>query len=640
MNVSLAWLQRYFEEPLPSMDAVAEALTFHAFEVEDVVGDVMDVKVLPDRAAYGLSHRGIALELSAALDRPLKRDPLREPIPEWPSTDELAISIDTEKSARQMGALVKGVKVGPSPAWLREALEAVGQRSVNNVVDATNYVTLDMGQPLHAFDAGKIARTDGVLAISVRDAAEGEPITTLSGDQYALPEGTAVIAEAGGAALDIAGVKGGLASGIDESTTDLYVSVANFDAASIRKTAQSLKLWTDASQRFQNDLSPALAAYGMREVLALIQAVAGGELIGVVDVKRPEADEVSPSVSVTLARIRSVLGTDLSEDEVARALTRLGLTHTLADGTFTVMPPFERRDLTLPEDLIEEVGRTIGYDAIPSVPLPPLPQAPDQSRFYGLERVRDFFVERGYTEVSTQSFDAAGEVKLANPLQQDRPWLRASLLGTLEDALARATLVAPRTVGPEKLLKLFEVGSVFTKDGEFTLVALGVNVLDGKKAQAAEILKENVATFEQELLGSPSSARYSLAGDRVELNLSNVDIAALGAVDGVPYAPVQEPLGAFRPYSIYPFMLRDIAVWTPEGTQESQVSSLILAELDASGLLARMDLFDRFEKDGRTSYAFRLVFEAMDRTLSDTDIDPLMERVTKALNAAPGFEVR
>ncbi|HYF28946.1 MAG TPA: phenylalanine--tRNA ligase beta subunit-related protein, partial [Candidatus Paceibacterota bacterium] len=171
MKVSRKWLQNYFDAELPSAEELADALTFHAVEIEEIEGDLLDVKVLPDRAAYLLSHRGVALELSAILGIPLKADPLRTPLSHWPRADELSLSIDAEgKTLRKMGALVKGVKVGPSPDWLREALEAVGQRSINNVVDATNYVTLNMGQPLHAFDAGKLDWHDGKLEITVRPA--------------------------------------------------------------------------------------------------------------------------------------------------------------------------------------------------------------------------------------------------------------------------------------------------------------------------------------------------------------------------------------------------------------------------------------------------------------------------------------
>lgn len=632
MNTSRAWLQReYFDAELPATEVLADTLTFHVAEVDDVKGDLMDVQVLPDRSAYMLSHRGIAKELSAALTIPMKRDPLREPIPEYPATDALSISIETPKSARQMGALVRGVTVGPSPAWLKEALESVGQRSINNIVDVTNYVMLNIGQPLHAFDTKKITWDGDRLPIRIREAREGESITVLSGEEYVLPEGTIVIAEGvTDRALDIAGIKGGIASAITEHTTELYISVANFDGVSVRKTAQALKLWTDASSRFQNKLPPALVAYGMRDALALITEIAGGEVVGIVDVY-PEPTETQ-SVSVTVAHVNSLLGSSFSRGDIEQALARLDFSYTLVEDRITVLPSFERRDICIAEDLIEEIGRTIGYEHIVSAALPLMKTAPDQARFRGIEAIRDFLVERGFTEVSTPSFTKDGDIELANPLQSERPYLRASLLPALEDALGRAVLAAPRVLGPSRFVKLFEIGNVFTKHGEMLVVSMGVHDTSG--TSAPEALKENVATLEQELLRIPASARYSLDGSMMELNLDQVNLEKLGDT----YAPQAIQLASYRPYSVYPCALRDVAVWTPEGTEESEVMNTILKE--AGEFLVRVDLFDRFEKEGRISYAFRLVFESLDRTLSDTDLDPAIARVATSLNEKEGWQVR
>ena len=183
MKVSLKWLQKYFDTPLPDTAALAEALTFHTFEIEEIAGDTLDVKVLPNRAADCLCHRGIAKELSAILNLPLTADPLRQS----PQNMDLRnpyfkVEIeDPKKCLRYMGAVVKGVKVGPSPEWLKEALESVGQRSINNVVDATNYVMLDIGQPLHAFDARRLRLGTGGWKIGVRSARADEKMTVLSG---------------------------------------------------------------------------------------------------------------------------------------------------------------------------------------------------------------------------------------------------------------------------------------------------------------------------------------------------------------------------------------------------------------------------------------------------------------------------
>lgn len=635
MKTSLTWLQTYFKDPLPAADVVADALTFHAAEIEEAEGDLLDVKVLPDRAAYMLSHRGVAKEVAAVLDLSLTRDPLKEDLPEYPQADRLRVSLDEEGGcARYIGALVEGVRVGPSPDWLREALQSVGQRSINNVVDATNYVMLDLGQPLHAFDAGKLVSREDGYAIIVRPSEEGEAITTLTGEEYTLPESTLLIADAhaDGEALGIAGVKGGLRAAVTEDTVNLVIEAASFDGTRVRKTAQALKLFTDASSRFQNKPSPALASYGMRDVIALIQKVAGGELVGVTDAfPEPPSPE---TVSVSLARINGLLGSSILAEDVRDAFRRLGFSYTEVEDAFVVLVPFERRDLLIPEDLVEEVGRIIGYDRISAEELPLLQGIPDQARFRGIEAVRDFLIERGFTEISTPSFAPEGEIELENPLQEDRPFLRATLAPNLKDALTRAAAVAPRVLGPSPLVRLFEIGTAFTKHGESLVLSMGAVMVGGKPAQAADALKENVAALEQELLRTHADTHYSLDGQLVEVNLGKLNLEKLGD----DYAPVTVTQGAYRPYSPYPFALRDVAVWTPDGTEESEVANAILSA--AGDHLARIDLFDQFEKDSRISYAFRLVFESAERTLSDADLDPAMAAVTGALNAREGWEVR
>lgn len=627
MKVSLAWLQKYFETPLPPIDEVAEALTFHSCEIEEMTDTMLDVKVLPDRAAYALSHRGIALEISAALNLPLGYDPLRLPLPDFQTTDALAISVDDTFVRRHMGALIRGVRVTESPQWLKEELEAVGQRSINNIVDATNAVMLNIGQPLHAFDLQKISKDNGVTRISIRPAKEGEGVTVLSGDTYTLTPDMFVIADAtSGTALDIAGLKGGLHSGVDESTTDLFISVGTYDGTLIRKTSQKLKLWTDASLRYQNRPSPELVAYGMRDVVKLITEIAGGELLGVVDVY-PHKEHVVP-VSVSLRDIEARLGIPYAKEEVEQVFTSLGCTFVVDADTYTVTPPFERRDITIKEDLIEEVGRLVGYDKVPAQSLPIQEKKTSSHVFQGIERIKDVLIERGYSELSTQSFAVNGDILLANPLDQARPWLRASLTQNMRDALSRAVLVAPRVFGPTPDVSLFELGSVFTNKGESYALCIGNRAVSGKTKPA--ILLDTCAYLHDTLGLTLTPDAEGVA----ECLLSFETLSALG--EGYEVATASQ--GTYRSFSAYPFALRDVAVWTPEGTLESEVANLIIAS--AGEYLTRIDLFDRFEKDGRISYAFRLVFESMERTLTDVDLDSAMERVTKALEGTAGFEVR
>ena len=603
MKISPKWLQTYFDQPLPDAGSIADAYTFHAFEIDEMRGDLMDVKVLPNRAADCLCHRGLAKELSAILDVPMKVDPLREPLPDFPKTEELSVVIeDPKKCLRYMGALVKGVKVGPSPAWLKEALEAVGHRSINNVVDATNYVMLNIGQPLHAFDAAKLKQKDGTYAIGVRSAKEGEKITTLSSEEYTLTPNMQLITDAhADTPIALAGVKGGSAAELTALTTDIIVEAGNFDGTTTRRTAQALKLFTDASLRFQNRPSSELVAYGMREVLALIKSIAGGEVVSVADTHTAHAE--TESVSVPLSRVNGLLGSSFTMQEVADVFRRLDLSARAEYDTLIVTPPFERTDIVIPEDLVEEVGRIIGYDKIASQELPAPVVAPDQARYRGIERMKDQLVEQGFIEVSTQSFAKEGDVVLANPLDKNMPTLRTSLEDNLKDALTRAKHYALRLLVPGQKPKLFEVGTVFPKDGEFVELRMTERVPEWGEA---------AGTFD------------------------NLSVAKLEDY-GKDYTPVRYDLGAYKPFSLYPFITRDIALWAPSDVEVSEIERTIREH--SGELLVRLDQFDRFEKEGRVSYAFRLVFESMERTLTDEEINGVMDTVSGALRAA-GYEVR
>ena len=621
MKVHRAWLQNYFDAPLPSATELADTLTFHAFEIESIEGEMLDVKVLPDRACYALSHRGIAAEISAILDIPLAKDPLKDALPEFTAADAPAIRVeDSLRVPRFMAAKVQGVKVGSSPAWLKEALESVGQRSINNVVDATNYVMLNIGQPLHAFDAGKMS-----ASLTVRSAKAEEKMTILGGTEVSLPPGAMVVADGeSGVPLGIAGVKGGAAAELTEATTHLIVEAANFEPSAVRKCAQALKLFTDASARFQNRVPAELAAYGMRDVLALITDVAGGEVVGVADAYAGAGESQRVTASRTMLSAR--LGLELSATDVEGALRRLGLSFENNADSYTVIVPFYRKDIAIPEDLVEEVGRILGYDKVVPTLLPALVGEADQRRFRGIERIKDVLLERGFTEISTQSFAAEGDIELANPLQSENPWLRANLSDNMRAALTRAVLAAPRVLGPAPSVRLFEIGNVFSSGGEHTSLAIGYAPVSGKKQP---VLKD-VADALKDLL----MVEIPDGDDVIELSLADVALETLGAA----YAPVPFSLQKFRPFSMYPFALRDVAVWTPLGTEESEAENVIFKE--AGEHLARIDTFDRFEKEGRVSFAFRLVFESFEKTLADTDIDPVMARITDALNANEGWQVR
>ncbi|HVY72488.1 MAG TPA: phenylalanine--tRNA ligase subunit beta [Candidatus Paceibacterota bacterium] len=626
MKVSYNWLNNYFDKKLPPVGEVSDALTFHAFEIDGVEahGDdsILDVKVTPNRGHDCLCHRGIAKELSAILKMPMNvpHDPFARgnesisaeggaPQGDGPRTEQIpskesaypnpaanagvSVEIKTPLCKRYIATHMKGVKVGPSPDWLNNSLEAIGQKSINNIVDATNMVMFNLGQPLHAFDAGKLVHKDGAYAIEVRPAKVGEKMLALDGKEYTLNESMLVIADADkDEAIGIAGVKGGMPAGISDTTTDIIIESANFDGVSVRKTASALKLRTDASARFEQVISPELAFYGMRQVVETILAVAGGEVVGTVDVY-PEKQEQT-YVSVTLEQINRVLGVQLTGADVADVFQRLGFSYKEESGVFEVQPPFERLDLVIAEDLIEEVGRIIGYDKITATPLPPFPKKSEiNAGFYAAEKAREELIAQGYSEVFTSVFAESGERTVLNKVDGVKPHLRSDLKTGLLDAWQKNQ--PNKDLLGLKEVKLFEIGVVWVGGTEETHIA----TVDAKGVAAERVLE-------------PIAAE---------------------SYDAHPLSDAER----YETFSRYPYIVRDVAFWTPAGTDEDVVMKEI--EEKAGELCVRISLFDRFQKGEKTSLGYRLIFQSFERTLTEAEVNQIMQEISRIL-VEKGFEVR
>lgn len=620
MVVSYKWLQEFFDEPLPSAKEVADLLSVHSFEIEGVEekgGDVLiDVDVLPNRAHDCLSHRGIAKEVGAILGRDLYKDPLRDDFLELPEGGVISQVEDGLGDVSTVSILVKNISIKESPDWLKERLAVLGQRSINNIVDITNYVMLLTGQPLHAFDAKAFA--DGVLKI--KRAEEGEKLTLLGAIPVELTKEDVVVSD-GKKALDVAGIRGGENAEITDVTTDIVISASHFNPTMVRKTAQRLKLWTDAAKRFQNEPSPYLVEHGARECLEMILDLAGGEVVGIsrAGATLPEGK----SVEVSIDRINSLLGLQLSLEEVGDILKRLGCSYSGTD-VLTVSVPFERLDLNIAEDIIEEVGRIYGYDKLPEMDLPPRETSYVAKDFVVSEYVRNVLLSTGCSEVFTYALVEKGEVKLQNALNTEKSYMRTNLAEGLEAALVLNKNNAP-LLGKDHI-DIFEIGNVFSKDGEHT--HLGIATTRKKKEQVFEELAQKL----EEALGA--SLEGTINGNVYEVNLSPV-IEKMEEKD----LPAYEASSVkFKIPSPYPFALRDVAVWVPENFKEEELRSLIKKE--AGELLYRIDLFDDFNKEGRTSYAYHLVFQSPTETLNDDEINMIMERVYAVLSQQEGFEIR
>lgn len=652
MKVSVEWLQTFFDKPLPEAETLADALTFGVAEIEEVVhegeDEVIDIKVLPDRACYMLCHRGVAKELSILLDVPMKADPLAQPLPnleELPASNLQVEIADFERCPLYSAARVTGVTVGPSPKWLARRLESLGQRSINNVVDATNYVMFTLGTPLHAFDAKKLQEKDGIIGIRVRAARNGEKITVLGGDEYELTQEMSVIADKNSdVALAIAGIKGGTHAEVDTQTTDIVLEAAKFASVRTRKASQALRLRTDASYRFENEITQELPRYGLVAVAQLIVEIAGGELKGYALSR--QAHEVANPIVLTVAQVNHRLGTELSGSDIAALLATLGFAFKEdAGGSFTISVPAVRLDLSQPADVIEEIGRVYGYNNIKEQPLPKSDTAPVINQTYALsEQLREALDAADFQEVYTYSLCARGSVQLSNALASDKGYLRENLSFALSEKLAQNEANSP--LWGLDAVRMYEIGNVFTERGEELHVAVAVRFPNGKKKESAT--REALEAAQEAISGVLEVGKPTREGTET----LEWDITALVAktnADEYPVLPRLEEGTAYKPFSAYPFVLRDIAAWAPAGTTAESFAELI--EKAAGALLVRTDLFDQFTQpirpDGaghtgggsRTSYAFRLVFQSPEKTLTDLAVNELMERVYAACREA-GFEIR
>ncbi|MCB9810032.1 phenylalanine--tRNA ligase subunit beta [Candidatus Nomurabacteria bacterium] len=646
MLVSYNWLKEYIGDSCPTPEEIEELLTKRAFEVEEmkeVNGDVvLDIDVLPNRSSDCLSHRGIAKEVSAIFGLGLAKDPLAKK-PELASTNLISVKIEDENDCpRFTASLLSGVEVKESPQWLKDRLKAVGQNSINNIVDATNYVMYATGQPLHAYDATKFPQVNGKWQFGVRKAKAGEVISLLSeggkdGDRDVELNGTEllIVDESSNTPIGLAGVKGGRFAGIDNNSTDIIVEAAHFDAGLTRKTARGLGIVIEASRRFENEPSRELPIYAQSEIIDLIKDIAGGEFKGWVDVYPAPVEQTE--VLVRTDKVNKLLGLSLSKEEMISISSLLGITVNETEDGFTAISPFERTDLKIEEDYIEEIGRVYGYEKIESV----LPETTVLTKFnsrqyYG-DKIRKALIEAGFNEVITSSFCKKDKLPLANALASDKSYMRSSLRNNinsvLENNISHVDLIGTQDV------RVFEIGTVFDyiKDTktitEYTSLVIGVRTKHSGHSKIDDKKLEDGIAVVKSVLGE--DVDFVIENGVAETNLSLV-LEKLPEPNSYDTFKKGEAI-TYQKISQYPAMSRDIALWVEEGQTAEQVSEIITAE--AGELCVRQTLFDTFTKDGRTSYAFRLVFQASDRTLTDAEINGVMENIyLKAKDK--GWEVR
>ena len=662
-------------------------------------GGALEVEVTPNRGDC-LSVLGVAHEVAAITGERVAEPPADYPETGAPIADSASVEIaDAALCSRYTCSLIRGVAVGPSPDWLRKRLEDAGHRSINNVVDVTNYVMLECGQPLHAFDFGA-ARRGKVI---VRPAAEGERFTSLDGQEHALRPPMLMIADPE-RAIGIAGVMGGANSEMTESTRDVLLESATFNAINTRRTANALKLRTDASLRFEKGLNPELAERALRRATRLILETAGGEAAqGVCD----EFPGKSPAPRIPFSRaiLRRLLGADFPEAQVRGALDALGFAvEDAADGAMTVTPPYWRTDVSIEEDVIEEVARIIGYDVIEGAPLGgAVPDAISQPERSLREEARDALVAFGLQETISHTLvsreDAAlpdGREPLAvhNPMSREQSRLRTSL----RPALLRGAGIAARQW--PAIVQRFEVGRVFVPrpddlpdEREMAVVVLTgprqehawqgpreahawerrvpasfdaqrwgaelglLDFYDAKGVAEGLLARLGVsASFERAtddpMLHPGRSAAILVNGERVGIvgelpkdAMEALDIisyhAAIVEIDLNSLAPhVPAMRSAFAPFSRYPSATRDIAPDLRAGVPAQAALDVIAGH----PLVVRATPFDLFEggalPEGVKSLTFNVEFQSPDRTLTAGEVNDAVAAIRKRMEDELGATFR
>lgn len=649
-------------------------------------GDVvLDVKVTPNRGDW-VSMLGMAREVRAHYGGMLRLPPTAPAEAGDDASRFVRVEIDDAAGCpRYVARVVRGVRVGPSPAWLRDRLEAAGLRSVNNVVDATNLAMLELGQPLHAFDLARVRGGE----IRVRAARPGERLATLDGEERSLAPEDLVIADAEGG-LAVAGVMGGRESEVTAATTDLLLESAQFHPSRIRRTARRLGLQSDASYRFERGVDPDGVARAADRGARLIAELAGGSVCrGTVEAKG-QALPRAGAIALRPDHVNRLLGTALKPREVAELLARVDVAVEGggADGPLRCRPPSWRADLELPEDLIEEVARVYGYDRIePTLPAGPMTGAGEPAARTLREAARDALRGAGLVELMTFPAVREGDpdalrlasedprrrlVRIANPVQADDAALRPSLVPSL---LRAAQLNLSRQA---EGLRLFEVGATFVARGAGELpleageaAALWTDARGGslweprdvpvffraKGAAEAALAELGYAAAFRAGSGEPflhpgASGELEVGGETVaalgELHPETaaafgLDVPAallvldLAALERAPQAPLR-----YRELSRQPKVRRDLALLLDAHVAAGDVLDAI--RKTAGPTLQSVAVFDRYEgrgvPPGKVSLAFRLELQRPDETLTDTEVSRIVERVVKDLSQRFGGELR
>ena len=689
MLFSAQWLARYVELPA-SMEELGEILTRCGMVVDEmrpVSGDTVFDLDIPSNRVDAMNHLGVAREIATARRIELRNPPTEAPEAETPVSELTSVEIeDYDGCPRYAARLIRGVRVAPSPTWLVKLLDAIGLRPLNNVADITNFVLWELGHPLHAFDFDRLAGR----RIVVRRAQDGETLETLDSIERRLVRSDVVIAD-GERAVALAGVMGGEDTSITDVSSNVLLEGAWFDPAAVRATAQRLNLHTDASHRFER--SPArdgmLAA--LDRAASLIVELAGGELAaGTIDVADVLPDPVVTELRTE--RLSGLLGIDVAAADIEDILQRLGFEIEKQNGAYRVHVPAYRPDVTREEDLIEEVGRHIGYDRLPStLPVIAASEEAGTAEVLGEQRLKRCLSAAGCHEAMSSSLSSVAEqspflddadelLHLGNPISEGLGVLRANLTPGVLAA------VAHNVNHGQSDLRLFEVGRRFsgplTENGITERWGLALAMTGRRRTphwdEAAAVvdffdLKGTLESVARQMAWpgwnwEPGERRGLEAGATALLRAEGEDgslargwagkiarpaARAIGLEADVWVAEVDidellarpHPTARYQAVSRFPGGVRDVALVFPRHVLYGAVEASVGAAARSSSLpLAALSLVEIYEGEeippDCRGMTLRFLFRATDRTLTAEEIDAGQRVLVEALENAHGARQR
>lgn len=672
MKVPLSWL-REFVDVKASAEEIGTLMGVRGLALESLEthGDdiVMDFDVTANRPDC-MSVIGIAREIATAFNVPLNGDRPAD----ITTNGKVPITIEEpDLCGRYIGA-VADVTIGPSPKWMQDRLTMCGVRPISNIVDITNYVMLELGQPMHAFDLEKMRQGK----IVVRRARPGESMTTLDGKKRTLDDTMLVIADAENAE-DIGGVMGGASSEISSATKRIVFEAAYFYPSQIRSTSKKLGLKTEASSRFERGADRTAPPRAMARALQLLEQIGGGTFTGDATDEYPRPHQPK-TMHLERARISGLLGMEVPDADVARILKSLGFEATPSGDGWDIIPPPWRVDMHRQVDLIEEVGRHHGFEHLPTT-FPGVEQAPPPSdpRIARDRKARTALLGMGFSEAITFAFIQAkaaepflngnAPVALANPLSELFAVMRPSLLPGLIDSVSHNR----RHGRPD--VRLFEIGTRFSPNGETRGAAFAWTGLatpdhwSGVRrpvdfADVKGVVEQLAALFKVAVTFSEVERPYLVAGRAASVAIGDHVIGVLGqlapeiadardlpAGDEVYVGEIDlDALSAAAPADTlrattlprYPSVVRDVSILVADTLSAATVRGTIRSAAPAT--LIQVREFDRYQgkgiPDGKVSLSFRLTFQSPERTLTDDEVSAAMTAVVAALKTTHGAEQR